>query len=387
MGANGDIPLAASSDKNQATATDSIAEAETAAAAMQTEDSPHGRLGPKFNRGSPFFLGMIATAGVATTYAAVHVVLAAGSVLMLIAGSFFLALGLEPAVSWLVAHRLPRWLATTTVFLVVLAVIAAFVAAAIPPLSQQASQLIDQAPHYIQQAQSHTSTIGKLNDRFHIQQRIAETVNGSGTSMLNGVVTASSVVFGALADTLIVVVLTVYLLADFPRIRATLYRLAPQSRRPRVILIGDDVFTKVGAYVLGNLVISVIAGTATAVWLAAFDVPYPLLLGIFVALLDLVPVVGSTIAGIVVCAVALTVSLPVCITTAAFFVVFRLAEDYLLVPRIIGRVVEVPALVTVIAVLVGAALLGVFGALIAIPLAAALQLIAQEVLFPRLDTS
>lgn len=387
MGANGDIPLAASSDKNQATATDSIAEAETAAAAMQTEDSPHGRLGPKFNRGSPFFLGMVATAGVATTYAAVHVVLAAGSVLMLIAGSFFLALGLEPAVSWLVAHRLPRWLATTTVFLVVLAVIAAFVAAAIPPLSQQASQLIDQAPHYIQQAQSHSSTIGKLNDRFHIQQRIAETVNGSGTSMLNGVVTASSVVFGALADTLIVVVLTVYLLADFPRIRATLYRLAPQSRRPRVILIGDDVFTKVGAYVLGNLVISVIAGTATAVWLAAFDVPYPLLLGIFVALLDLVPVVGSTIAGIVVCAVALTVSLPVCITTAAFFVVFRLAEDYLLVPRIIGRVVEVPALVTVIAVLVGAALLGVFGALIAIPLAAALQLIAQEVLFPRLDTS
>ncbi|WP_232783697.1 AI-2E family transporter [Mycobacteroides franklinii] len=387
MGGNGDIPLAASSDKNQSTATDSIAEAETAAAAMQTEDSPHGRLGPKFNRGSPFFLGMIATAGVATTYAAVHVVLAAGSVLMLIAGSFFLALGLEPAVSWLVAHRLPRWLATTTVFLVVLAVIAAFVAAAIPPLSQQASQLIDQAPHYIQQAQSHSSTIGKLNDRFHIQQRIAETVNGSGTSMLNGVVTASSVVFGALADTLIVVVLTVYLLADFPRIRATLYRLAPQSRRPRVILIGDDVFTKVGAYVLGNLVISVIAGTATAVWLAAFDVPYPLLLGIFVALLDLVPVVGSTIAGIVVCAVALTVSLPVCIATAAFFVVFRLAEDYLLVPRIIGRVVKVPALATVIAVLVGAALLGVFGALIAIPLAAALQLIAQEVLFPRLDTS
>lgn len=244
MGAKGDIPLAAGSDKNQATATDSIAEAETAAAAVQTEDSPHGRLGPKFNRGSPFSLGMIATAGVATTYAAVHVVLAAGSVLMLIAGSFFLALGLEPAVSWLVAHRLPRWLATTTVFLVVLAVIAAFVAAAIPPLSQQASQLIDQAPHYIQQAQSHSSTIGKLNDRFHIQQRIAETVNGSGTSMLNGVVTASSVVFGALADTLIVVVLTVYLLADFPRIRATLYRLAPQSRRPRVILIGDDVFTK-----------------------------------------------------------------------------------------------------------------------------------------------
>jgi predicted PurR-regulated permease PerM len=188
-----------------------------------------------------------------------------------------------------------------------------------------------------------------------------------------------------LADSLIVIVLTVYFLVDMPRIRTTLYRLVPSSRRPRAILIGDEVFAKVGAYVLGNVLISVITGVATFIWLTAFGVPYPLLLAIFVAVLDLVPIVGSTIAGVVSAAVALTVSLPVCIATVAFFIVFRLLEDYLLVPRIIGRAVKVPGLITVVAVLIGGALLGIVGALVAIPIAAALQLLTQEVLYPRLD--
>lgn len=203
--------------------------------------------------------------------------------------------------------------------------------------------------------------------------------------MVNEVVSAGSAVFDAVADSLIVIVLTVYFLVDMPRIRSKLYRLVPHSRRPRAILIGDEVFAKVGAYVLGNVLISVIAGVATFIWLAAFNVPYPLLLGIFVAVFDLVPVVGSTIAGVVVAAVALTVSLPVCIGAVAFFVVFRLLEDYLLVPRIIGHAVKVPALVTVVAVLIGGALLGIVGALVAIPIAAALLFLTQEVLYPRLD--
>jgi predicted PurR-regulated permease PerM len=240
-------------------------------------------------------------------------------------------------------------------------------------------------PHYIQQAQDHSSAIGRLNDRFHLQQRITDAINGSGGSALNEAVSAGTAVFGALADFLIAIVLTVYFLVDMPRIRTTMYRLVPHTRRPRAILIGDEVFSKVGAYVLGNVLISAITGAATFIWLILFGVPYPLLLAIFVAVLDLVPIVGSTIAGVVVAAVALTVSLPVCVATIVFFVVFRLVEDYLLVPRIIGRVVKVPALITVVAVLIGGALLGIVGALVAIPIAAALQLLTQEVLYPRLD--
>ena len=362
-----------------------VAEAEVTAAEMSSDDQPLGTPGRRFDRRSPFFVGFAAAAGVAVTYGVVRVLESMSSVLVLIGVAFFLALGLEPAASWFVNHKLPRWAATTLVLVIFLALLGAFVGAAIPPLAEQAGELIKQAPHYIQQAQDHSSAVGKLNDRFHLQQRITETVNGSGGSLLNDVVSAGTAVFGAVADVLIVMVLTVYFLADMPRIRTTLYRLVPHSRRPRVILIGDEVFAKVGAYVLGNVLISIIAGVATFIWLMAFGVPYPLLLGIFVALLDLVPVVGSTIAGVVVGAVALTVSLPVCIATVVFFVVFRLAEDYLLVPKIIGRAVKVPALITVVAVLIGGALLGIVGALVAIPIAAALQLLTQEILFPRLD--
>jgi predicted PurR-regulated permease PerM len=143
----------------------------------------------------------------------------------------------------------------------------------------------------------------------------------------------------------------------------------------------------VGAYVLGNVVTSVIAGTGTFAWMLIFGIPYPVLLGLFVALLDLIPVIGSTIGGIVVTLVALTVSLPVALFTIVFYVGYRLAEDYLLVPRILGRAVKVPAVVSVVAVLVGGALLGIIGALVAIPAAAALRLWLDEVAFRRLDNS
>jgi predicted PurR-regulated permease PerM len=304
--------------------------------------------------------------------------------LLLIGVAFFVALGLEPAVSWLVGKKLPRWAAVSAVLLAVLAVVAGTLAAAIPPLVEQARQFIDQAPHYIQRAGDHSSWIGRLNDHFHFQQRITETVNGPGGSVLGQAVKAGTEVFGAFADLLVVAVLTVYFLVDLPRIRATLYRLVPGSRRPRAILIGDQVYAKVGAYVFGNIVISVIAGIATFIWLAVFGVPYPLLLGMFVAVLDLIPF-GSTVAGLIVAAVALTVSTPIAVATLAFYVMFRLAEDYLLVPKIIGRAVKVPAVATLLAVLVGGALLGIVGALVAIPIAAAIQLCAQEILYPRLD--
>jgi predicted PurR-regulated permease PerM len=365
---------------------DPIAAAEHVAAQIRSREHPLGSPGSPFNWHSPFLVGLTASAGVAVTYGVVRALGAVSSMLLLIGMAFFVALGLEPAVSWLAGKRLPRWAAVTAVLIAVMAVLAGTLAAAIPPLVQQGHQFINEAPHYIQRVDDHSSWIGRLNDRFHVQQRITETVNSSGGPVLAQAVKAGTEVFGTLADLLVVAVLTVYFLVDLPRIRATLYRLVPHSRRPRAILIGDEVYAKVGAYVFGNIVISVVAGVATFIWLVIFGVPYPLLLGIFVALLDLIPF-GSTVAGIVVAAVALTVSAPIAVATLGFYLVFRLAEDYLLIPKVIGRAVEVPAVVTLLAVLVGGALLGIVGALVAIPVAAAIQLCAQEVLFPRLDES
>jgi predicted PurR-regulated permease PerM len=362
--------------------------ATTEAHGLQRDQPSLGPPGPPLNRRSPYIVGMLGAAGVATTYAIVEVFLAAGSVLALIVLALFLAIGLDPAVQRLMAGRLPRWTAVTVVTLVMLGIVGGFFAAAIPPLVAQTSQFVRELPHYLNQLHDHSSTLGRLDAQYHLRQRITETVNeASGGSVFGGLLGAGQIVFGAVASTLTVLVLTVYLLADMPRLRKLIYRLMPASRRPRAILLGDEIFAKVGGYVLGNILTSLIAGAGTFLWLIAWDVPYPVLLAIMVALFDLIPMVGSPAAGIIVSLVALTVSLPVAVATAVFYVVYKLAEDYLLVPRIIGRTVDVPATATLVAVLIGGSALGIVGALTAIPFAAALRLLLRETVFPRLDRS
>jgi predicted PurR-regulated permease PerM len=356
-------------------------------AAEASEAGHLGEPGRPLNHRSPFFIGLAATAGVAVTIGLIEIVIHARSVLILIGLALFVAAGLDPAVGWLTQHGLRRWLAVVAVVLLVLAVIAGFLAAAIPPLAEQTTALASQLPHYARQLQDHSSELGRLNAKYHLEQRLDKLISTRGTTLVTGLVGAGEIVIGAVGSLFVVVVLTIYFLAGLPRIKLFAYRLAPQSRRTRVILLGDEIFTKVGAYVLGNVVTSVIAGIGTFAWMMIFGIPYPVLLGLFVALLDLIPVIGSTIGGIIVTLVALTVSLPVALFTIGFYVGYRLAEDYLLVPRILGRAVKVPAVVSVVAVLVGGALLGIIGALVAIPAAAALRLWLDEVAFRRLDRS
>ena len=365
----------------------SVREAARVAAKQAEETGGLGRLGRPIDRRSPFFIGMTGAAGVAVTIALVELVIKARSVLVLIGLALFIAAGLDPAVNWLTRRRVPRWAAVCVILLVAVGVVAGFLAAAIPPLSQQAAALVHELPHYIQSIRDHNSQLGKLDARFHIQQRISQLLSAKSAQLIGGVLGAGALVLSAASSLLIVSVLTVYFLFGMPRIRLFVYRLAPRSRRPRVILIGDEIFTKVGGYVMGNFLTSVIAGLGTYIWMLAFGIPYPVLLGLLVALLDMIPVIGSTIGGAIVSLVALTVSLPVALATLGFYVVYRLAEDYLLVPRIMGRTVKVPAVVSVVAVLVGGALMGVIGALVAIPAAAALRLLLREVTFRRLDAS
>jgi predicted PurR-regulated permease PerM len=375
----------ATAGRMEAVAEDRMEKAVAIAAATAEETGGLGRPGRPMNHRSPFFIGMAAAAGVAVTYGLLQVVLKAGSVLILIGLALFISAGLDPAVSWLTQRGLRRWTAVTAVLLVVIAVIGGFLAAAIPPLASQTSALAAQLPHYAHSLQNHSSELGKLNARYQLEQRLQKLVSSKGTTLISGLLGAGKVVLGALGSVLVVTVLTVYFLAGLPRIKLFVYRLAPHSRRTRVILLGDEIFTKVGGYVLGNVLTSVIAGLGTFVWMIIFGIPYPVLLGLFVALLDLIPVVGSTIGGLVVTLVALTVSLPIAIATLGFYVGYRVAEDYLLVPRIMGRAVQVPAVVSVVAVLVGGTLLGIIGALVAIPTAAALRLWLDEVAFRRLD--
>ena len=289
--------------------------------------------------------------------------------------------------NWLVRHGVPRWAAVLVVIVGGAGIVAGFLAAAIPPMASEATALAHQVPHYLHDLQDRNSQLGKFNVKYHVQDRLTKLLTSGSGSLVGGVIGAGALVIGTVSEILAIAVLSIYFLAGLPQIKLFTYRLIPHSRRPRAILIGDEIFAKVGGYMLGSFITAVIAGLGTYLWLLAWGVPYPLLLGTFVAFLDLIPVIGSTVGGIVVSLVALTVSLPVALGTLGFYVFYRLAEDYLIVPRIQRRTLEQPALVSLVAVLIGGVLLGIVGVLVAIPVAAAVRLLLKEVAFPRLDKS
>jgi len=357
------------------------------AASEGKRDRSVGRPGKALNRRSPFFIGMSATAGVAVAFGIVELIVKARSVLILIGVALFIAAGLDPLVSWLCKRGLPRWAAVLTVVLALLALGGGFLAAAVPPLAAQATALVHDLPHYAQQLKNHNSRLGRLNARYHIQQHISSLLSTRSTALVGGIIGTGEMVIGLFSSLILVAVLAVYFLISMERTKLFAYRLIPQSRRDRAVVIGEEIFTKVGGYVLGNVITSLIAGAGTFVWSFALGIPYPLLLGVAVAILDLVPVIGSTVGGVIVTLAALTVSLPVAIATLIFYIAYRLGEDYLIVPKIIGRTVEVPAIVSLIAVVIGGVLLGIVGALVAIPVAAAISLLLREVTFPRQDNS
>jgi predicted PurR-regulated permease PerM len=309
----------------------------------------------------------------------------AGELLLLVLALVF-AIGLDPVVRWLVRLGLRRTVGVAAVTGAFLLILAGVFAAIVPPIVAQVDQLVRSAPHLIQQVQDRNSVVGRLNARFHVLDALkAELSGATGRLPLGGVLNIGLAVFGTLAATVTVVVLTIYFLANLPSIRQALYRTVPATRRPRVQQLGDEISARVGGYVLGNLFTSVVAGVGTFVFLEIVQVPYAVALGVLVAILDLIPVIGSTIGGILVTLVALSVSTPVAIASLIFYVVYRLVEDYLLVPRVMDRAVDVPPVLTIVALVIGGALFGIAGAFLAIPAAAALQLVITQVVWPRFD--
>jgi predicted PurR-regulated permease PerM len=346
-----------------------------------------GELGKPFDRRSPFRIGLLGGLGLAVAYIGWLAISAASGVLLLMALALVIAVGLDPVVSML-QRRVPRWLGVVTVSLAALAVLGAFLALAIPPIVNEVNALVKSAPHYLQSLQSKSSLLGRINRQLHLVRDLKKALSsGSLSAIGSGLVGAGKTAVTVVSGIFIVVVLTIYFLADIPRVKRTLHRLTPRSRRARTAALLDEAFARVGGFVLGNVLTSVIAGLGTLVWVEIFSVPYPALLAVFVGLMDLIPIVGSTLAGFVVALVALTVSLPVAVATAIFYIVYRNAEDYLITPRIMKRTVHVPGLVTVIAVVIGGSLLGIIGALIAIPVAAIIQLIVEETIYRRMNLS
>jgi predicted PurR-regulated permease PerM len=384
---NGHEGEASGSDEEPTTDRELLLDREARVEALEGEGE-FGDPGPRFDRRSPFWMGLMGGLGVGVAFVLGWSIVTAREILELIVLALFIAIGLEPVVALLHRRGIPRWLAVVLVSLAGVGAVAGLMAVAIPPLVNEVDKLIKDAPHYVQTLNNRSSFLGNLNHQYHLESHLKKALsNGGVSSIASGVVGAGTLVMGAVTAVLIVVILTIYLLADLPRVTKAIHRLVPRSRRARAGLLIDEMFARVGGYVLGNVITSVIAAVGTLVWLEIFGVPYPILLSVFVGFMDLIPIVGSTIAGIIVSLVALTVSWPVALGTAAFYIVYRNLEDYLITPRVMNRTVKVSGLLTIIAVLIGGTLLGIIGALIAIPIAASIKLMVEEVSYPRLDAS
>lgn len=351
------------------------------------DDHPFGEVGEPVAERSPFRIAFTATLGVLLAIVLARAVQLVSDVLVLIVISAFLAVGLNPAVEFLQHRGWRRSHACAGVMGGVLLFFVAFVAAAVPPVARQAAALREQIPQYAQQLQEDNSTFRRLDAEFDIVDRIREAAARQSSVAGQAVLGIARGVLSVIFKTLTVLILTLYFLGAYPRIKRGALRLVPRSRRPRVGLLADEMLDRVGGYVLGNLLTSLVAGLASVAFLAAVGVPYPIALAMLVAFFDLIPLIGATIAAVVCTIVAFFVSVPVGIATLLFFTAYQQFENYVLVPRVMKRTVDVSPIATIVAALIGGALLGVLGALLAVPTAAAIALIGSEVLIPRQDAA
>ena len=352
------------------------------------EDNPYGVPGRPLSRRSPFRIAFTAALGVAVAYGLVMALIAVQGVLVLLLTAAFLAIGLNPAVEALERRHMRRGFAVGLVLLGVIAFFVGFGFAVVPPIVDQAQEFVEQgAPAFVQQLQD-SERIAELDERFGLLERAERMLADPerlGVTAAGGVLGVGKVVFGAFASALTILIVTLYFLANLPSIKARAYRLVPRSRRARVGLLTDEILSRVGGYVAGAVTIAGLAAVTTFLLLRILGVDYAVALAMLVFLTGLIPLIGATIGAFFVVTVALFTSIQAGIVVAIWYLVYQQVENYVLYPRIMQRSVNVSPAATVVAVLVGGSLLGVLGALLAIPIAAAVQLVVDEVVAPRQD--
>jgi predicted PurR-regulated permease PerM len=317
--------------------------------------------------------------------AALWVIYVSQQVLTWVLVSIFLALALNPAVEWL--HRrlgiASRGIAAALIYLTALAALVGLGFLFIPPLVDQVNGLAKAAPGYVQDLTAGRGPLGFLERKYNVVEKVREAVSdGGGAANLAGSAsTALSITKGvltAIVGTVTILFMTFFMILEGPRWVDRIYSLAPRESEARWRSIGSRVAETVSGYVTGNLLISAIAGTASAIVLAAVGVPYALAFGLLVAVLDLIPLAGATLAGLIIITVAFLESVPAGVIVAVFFVLYQQLENHLLQPLVYGRTVQLSPLAVLIAVLIGTEVAGILGALGAIPIAGALQILLVD---------
>ena len=301
-------------------------------------------------------------------------------VLVVIAG--FFAIVLDPAVALLNRHGLRRGMATSLVFLIGVAAFAGLVYLFAKPVYDAGSRFANDLPKVVDQARHGQGRIGHLIKRYHVDKyvrdnapKIQDALKHAGGPLLR---VARSVIAGVVGM-VTVLVLTFLLLLEAPNLASSFLKLLPEARAERVRRVAGDASRSVTGYVVGNAMTSVIAGVVIYTTLRILGVPFAFLFGLWVALVDLLPLVGGLLAGVPTVAFALLHSPSAGIVTGIVFLVYQQIENHILNPVIMSRTVRLNPLWVMLSVLVGARVGGIVGALLAIPVAGALQVVARDV--------
>jgi predicted PurR-regulated permease PerM len=293
----------------------------------------------------------------------------------------FFALAIAPAVNWLNDRKVPRWAAILLVYLGILSGIFGIGLLVVPPIVNGVNDLSDDLPGYIDDLRQN-ETFRDYDDKYDITQKLNEQAEELPSRLGDAAGTLRDVtvgVFDRFVQLFSILVITFLLLMDGPKILQFAYRQMPDEREARLREVASDISDAISGYVFGNFVISVLAGSVTYVTLTILDVPFAVPLAVLFGFFDMIPLIGATLGGIVVGIVVAFTDFPTAlIVWAAVLIVYQQVENNLIQPVVYGRTVQIHPLVVIVAVLIGAALLGVLGVLVAIPAAAAAQSVVRD---------
>jgi predicted PurR-regulated permease PerM len=360
------------------------------AASKSVED--FGEAGKPVDTTHPFYFGFMVTIGALLALTTLRALASASAVFILIIISIFLAAGLNPAVLFFQNRGLKRGAAVGAVMACVLTFVAAFIAIAVPPLLDQGNQLIDNAPQLIKDL-NNNAFINDLNIKYGVidslQTRVDSIIKDGqfAITAFGGVIGVGKAVVSGLVSTITILTLTLYFLASLPQVVEISLKFVPASRRNRVSKLVNAIISRVGSFVGGQAIIAALAAIFILIMGLIIGMPYAGPLAVIVLVCGFIPLIGHFIGMTIVTLVSLTASLSIAAIALASYIIYVQIENYLITPRIMKRSLSIPGLVTIIAALLGTSLLGLIGGLLAVPIAAAILLILDEVVFPRADQS
>jgi len=339
---------------------------------------------------NPFGYALLATLGVGAGLAVLGALAAVATVLVYVGVALFLALALEPGIRYLIGRGLVRWVAATVLIVGFALVIVIFAVTVLPIAVQQVSVFVAQLTDVLRGLPDQawyvwaTSNLGAL-DLNGLLSTLTDVLTDPRqlSAIAGGVLQVGSGLINGLTAVVIVTALTIYFALTLPNVVAAVLRLVPRSRRALTSSLLDEVLDSVGRYVSGQLVLATINATFTLLLTVFAGSPAPILLAVIAFVAALIPVVGTVIGSILVVLATLTVGPVPALVVAILLLVYMQIEAYVLSPRVMSRAVAVPGVLVIVAALAGAALGGILGALVAVPVAAAGLLVIKRVVVPR----